>query len=241
MKVSVVPHVGEINPLELRGKAVVVIDVLRATSVIVTALANGAKSVIPVIEIDEALELANRLGRENCILGGERNMTPIEGFDLGNSPQHYGADRVADKVVILTTTNGTLAIRCLGCREDVYISSFLNVCATVRTLIKLNKDVVVVCAGTAKQFSLDDAFCAGVILNKLRKNSYIILNDFAYALMKIASQTQSEHQDLLLQTRSFQNLSKVGYHADIEYCLQHDIFAIAPRLVDNEVRVVSYL
>src|SRR5262245_39532454 len=112
-----------VEPAALAGKTAVVIDVLRATTTIVQALATGAKEIVPLQEVDEARRLAEKLG-EGAILGGERGGVLIPGFDLGNSPAEYTAAKVAGKTVVFTTTNGTRALQRCKMAERVLIGAF---------------------------------------------------------------------------------------------------------------------
>jgi 2-phosphosulfolactate phosphatase len=122
MNLKLWPTVDFINEEELTGKTVVVIDVLRATSVITTSLNNGASDVIVKVEVEEALKLKN----DETLLGGERKALKIEGFDLSNSPLEYSRDRVESKRIVLTTTNGTKTIHRASHADKIYIGSILN-------------------------------------------------------------------------------------------------------------------
>jgi len=210
MNIDVLFKSGDINERALKGKTVVVFDVLRATSTIVTALANGCRAVIPVEEIAEAEEIARALkegrrpGRadfpdypgnhsnfdreypgnrkeagapetapfssllaENILLGGERGGERLPGFPHGNSPLEYTQEVVTGKVLVLTTTNGTRAIRRAARDASVlFTGSLLNARAVARELRRLQVDAVLVCAGTNGHFSLEDALAAGVVIKE---------------------------------------------------------------------------
>ncbi len=154
---------------ELAGKTVVVIDVLRATTTISCAFNAGAEEVIPCEEIDEAQLVADQFSPDEVVLGGERGGLPIEGFDLGNSPEEYTPEAVAGRTLVFTTTNGTRAMR--HCRQAarVLIASFLNASAVVQQLLEL-EEVHIVCAGTRGQYSRDDILMAGLLVERLERS-----------------------------------------------------------------------
>src|SRR5689334_6813737 len=156
----------EVDERELEGSAVAVIDVLRATSTICQALASGACEVVPFVEIDEARAAAERAGRANVVLGGERKGLPIDGFDLGNSPAEYSANRVGGRSVYITTTNGTRALQHARLAKRVVAASFLNLSAVVASLRNEPK-VDMLCAGTDGTNTSEDILLAGAIVWRL--------------------------------------------------------------------------
>ncbi len=162
-------EIAALTPHHLRGVTCVVIDVLRATSAMITALANGAEAIIPVASIEEARTLRRK--KPHLLLAGERNGFKITGFDLGNSPREMTSRRVRSRTIAWTTTNGTVALR--ACREAdaVYVASLLNLTATVRALATEDTDILFVCAGTHDRFALEDAVCAGAIIERLSERS----------------------------------------------------------------------
>ncbi len=155
-----------VAPEQLIGHTVVVIDVLRATTTIAQAMASGAAKVIPCLEVEEALAQAEKLGRENVILGGERGGLLIEGFDLGNSPRSYTNEAVGGRTVVFTTTNGTAAL--LHCRQadKIVLGSLVNLSAVVDAVSSADK-LTIVCAGTRGLITREDVFAAGAIIERL--------------------------------------------------------------------------
>lgn len=151
----------------LRGRVVVVVDVLRATTVIVRALAAGCEYVIPCAEIDEARRILERHSPGEALLAGERDGLPIPGFDLGNSPGAFVPEICAGKVLVMTTSNGTRAILACQEAERVYITSFANLGATTHALREEQRPVHVVCAGTEGGISLEDSVLAGALVWEL--------------------------------------------------------------------------
>ncbi len=156
---------------ELRNKAVVVIDVLRATSTIVTALRNGAKAVIPVGDMAEASKIAQNVDSDNYLLCGEKDGVKIEGYDLGNSPLEYNADVIGGKTLIFNTTNGTKAIKKSLGSARIYIASFLNFSSVISALHNETHDIVLLCAGWKGRLALEDTLLAGMIIHNLNGGS----------------------------------------------------------------------
>jgi len=154
---------------ELAGSAVVVLDVLRATTSICQALASGATEVVPFLEIDEARAAAEELGRSTVVLGGERKGKRIEGFDLGNSPSEYTPAAVAGKRVLITTTNGTRALAHARLARRVLVGAIVNLSAVVKSL-KDEPRIDIMCAGTDGEETGEDLLAAGGIASALRSN-----------------------------------------------------------------------
>jgi len=150
-----------VRPEQVRGTLCVVIDVLRASTTIVAALANGCPAVIPVETPEEARAIARKHG---CLLGGEREGVRIEGFDLGNSPLEYVAEKVSGRPIAFTTTNGTRAIRACAASDTLVVASFLNAREVIRLLEREERDILIVCAGTRGKASLEDTVCGGMLL-----------------------------------------------------------------------------
>ncbi|TLY54588.1 MAG: ATP-grasp domain-containing protein [Gemmatimonadetes bacterium] len=152
---------------DLAGRGVVVIDALRATTTVITALANGAKAVIPAASSEEAVRLASNLEKDGVVLAGERKSVKIEGFALGNSPREMTAAAVGGKTIVLATTNGTPALVAAQGGDPVLVGAPVNFKALAeraRAALAGRGDLVIVCAGRDKQFAIEDAYTAGVII-----------------------------------------------------------------------------
>ena len=222
-----------------------VIDVLRATTTIVHALGAGASEVLPCQEVKEARELAAR-SKGLVLLGGERRGLPIHGFDLGNSPAEYTAERVADRTIVMTTTNGTRSlIYCTGASQ-VIIGAFVNLTAVCLALAH-ETNIHLLCAGTRNEITREDVLLAGAIVDRLHAENMESreCNDQA-AIAREA--WQAEARDLaaksqlnraLRNTRGGRNLLAIGQQADIEIAAEIDKFDIVPRLdrADWAIRV----
>ena len=158
----------QVAPEELAGATAVVMDVLRASTTIITALEAGAREVIPCLEIEEAQAAAAEFLPGEVLLGGERHGRRIEGFDLGNSPAGYTPDVVAGKTLIFTTTNGTRALGRCRLAQRVLVGAFVNATAVVDELLGVDR-IFLMCAGTEGQLSRDDFLMAGFLVDRLER------------------------------------------------------------------------
>jgi 2-phosphosulfolactate phosphatase len=204
---------------------VVVIDVLRATSVIVTALSNGASWVKTVASIEEAFQLKSA----DVLLGGERHALPIDGFDYSNSPLEYTAERVRNKGIVLTTTNGTLALSKCGSAGEVLIGAFLNHLALTDYLSAQNLPVELICAGTNGEFSLDDFLCAGLICSTLQKSGGFEFDDLGRLAIQSWIQSSLDIHAALSGASHYNVLKSKGFDEDLEYCLKRDTHNVLVR------------
>ena len=142
-----------IHQFELKGKVVVVIDILRATSCVVAGLNSGVAKIKPVASVEECLAL----GKEGYVTAGERGGQKIEEFDMGNSPFQYMNPKLRGKKVAATTTNGTKAIKLSSDADRIIVGAFLNLSAVVEELEKLNQDIILFCAGWKGRYNLEDS------------------------------------------------------------------------------------
>ncbi|GAG40811.1 unnamed protein product, partial [marine sediment metagenome] len=158
----------EIKNIELAGKLAVMIDVLRASSTIITALANGCRGFIPILSPNQVKKKAQQFEKEGVLLGGEREGIKIGGFDLGNSPREYKREAVKEKTIIFSTTNGVKTLEMVKSAYEVIIGSFLNLQAVCDYCTNYQGDILIICAGRESKFSLEDTACAGMIINSLK-------------------------------------------------------------------------
>ncbi len=200
----------------------IVIDVLRATSVMVTALASGFRKIIPVASIEEAQKIkANHPG---YLLAGERDAQKIEGFDCGNSPLEFLDDQQAHSAVILTTTNGTLALNEVATTGSIQIASFLNLSAVAQEINVAEGSVLIACAGTKAAFSLDDFLCAGGLISKL--DAQFVLDDLGVLARNTYEKTKGDLHGLLAACSHYQILESRGFGPDLDFCIREDIYPI---------------
>jgi 2-phosphosulfolactate phosphatase len=234
MQIDIIPYASAIRPDLIKNRTVVVIDVLRASSVMITALANGAKAFIPVESVEEARRKAQAYPADEIILAGERNTKLIEGFHLGNSPLDYTSKAVKGKSIILTTSNGTKALNRLEGAGKVLIGAFINLKAISQQLLN-HEEVVFVCSGTNNNFSMDDAMCAAAITDHLRQHKSLKLSDMALTMHK-AFQTQANNLRLLLNDCYHLNLLiGNGFENDVNYCLQKSVLQYVPTMDGNKI------
>jgi 2-phosphosulfolactate phosphatase len=222
-----------VEPAALAEKTVVVIDVLRATTTIVHALAANAVEVAPFRDVEDARELAKELAGK-VVLGGERAGLPIPGFDLGNSPSEYTSDRVAQKAVVFTTTNGTRALERCKLAKRVLIAAFANFSAVCREAADEN-DLAIVCAGTDGHVTREDTLLAGAIVTELHRDVLCQLNDQALLAADawqtaVRLMTDRPLGMMLRDSRGGRNLIDTGQENDIDLAAQIDKFDIVPEL-----------
>lgn len=241
MRIDVMPYPGNQPTREQSDKTFVVMDILRATSTIVTALANGATEIIPVADPSEAIQLAKNIGEDQCLTGGERGGLQIPGLNLGNSPAEYTQEVVWDRKLALCTTNGTVAIRWAQSGKRVLIGSFLNLPAIVEA-IKEEGDVLLVCSGRNGGLALEDFVCAGMIVDRLAAalgEEQLSMSDSAY-LSRLAYQTMEQTKGLakgLAETDHGRDLVELGLGEDIRFCAQVGVIDIVPVFESGRVRV----
>jgi 2-phosphosulfolactate phosphatase len=238
VKLGVVKSPGELAPGDVQGRVVAVIDVLRATTSIAVALANGAKTVIPVEDVDEAMTRAKQFDRAEVKTAGERKMLPIPGFDLGNSPREFSAESVGGCTVIITTTNGTRALMALQGARDIVVASYVNhsaVSAMLRAASRSN-DILIVCAGTEGHFSLEDAACAGRYVRSITQgNASIMVNDAAHACALIDGRYGDNISEIFKDSSHGSALAAAGFGEDLVACAQLDSHPVVPVYQDRQI------
>ena len=237
MRVGVYFTPEEVDAGDLAGATAVVIDVVRATSCIVEAIANGARAVHPAISVEEADALRATLnGRgDRALLCGERGGIRIDGFDLGNSPAEFTAAAVGGRRLVMTTTNGTRAFAAARHADRVLAACFFNQSAVVEA-VRQDAAVAIVCAGKEGRFSLDDAVCAGHIVRAVsdRAAGRITLADGAVAVRDLAA-VHRVSAGMLGGTAAGQALVKVGLGADLALCARADRHQIVPMMYDRVI------
>lgn len=226
MNVDVISTAREIFADRVENKTVVVIDVLRATSVMTTALANGAKQIIPVLHPEDAFEVQKEMGKENVVLGGERKAVPIPGFDFGNSPFSYSPEIIKDKTLVITTTNGTRAIINSKGASKLYVGAFLNDRAIVEAVTG-DKEIVLVASGSHDHFTMEDSLCAGKIAYDLQQKG-AHLSDIAIAMATLYEQNKDDIHALGSKGKHYKRLSGLDAMQDIEYCYKSDVLDVVP-------------
>ncbi len=227
--------------LDAAGARAVVIDVLRASTTVVTALHNGCRSIIPVTTLSEALKTATRY--PGALLAGERKTLKPPHFDLGNSPLEYYAQRISDKDIILTTTNGTRALRTIENAESIVVAALVNLQAVAQFLLKSKKDVLICCAGTDGAFSLEDTLCAALLISELmEKNPDFTLSESAYwhvnalnSLVEKRDDLSGAVKQLIERSDHARRLIKLGFAEDVEFCSRLNVMDVVPRFIDGKL------
>lgn len=235
MKIDIIISANDIIESKLENKVAVVIDMFRATSVIVTALNNGCEEVIPFLTIEETLESSEELNREEYILGGERRAVKIDGFDLSNSPLEYTKEVVENKKVLITTTNGTRTLTKSNSAERIIIAAMINAKAVANKLLEINEDVVIINAGTNGNFSMDDYICSGYIINEMLKvDNKIELTDIS----KTANMIYENNSDIISYVKEathYSVMKSLELDNDIEYCIKKSIVNNVPEYKDGKI------
>ncbi|QDK78088.1 2-phosphosulfolactate phosphatase [Spirosoma sp. KCTC 42546] len=207
---------------------VVVADVFRATSCMVTAFAYGVNSIIPVATVEECRDWQER----GYLAAAERNARKVDGFELDNSPFTYMDERIRGANVAMTTTNGTLAITKSRAAVKVLVGSFLNLDAIVRFLKTDGYDVMVLCAGWKGRVNLEDTLFAGALVDRL-KDSYAMAEDSAIMAWRLYVQGKDNLIGYMANASHIRRLQRLGIQKDIAYCLQHDLYDVIPVLRGN--------
>ena len=225
MRIHTVATVDEIKPELVNGRTVIVIDVLRASSTIVTALDSGFASVIPVATANDAYALRSK----NTLLAGEIHCKKIDRFDYNNSPTEIKHTNHTGKQLVLTTTNGTKAMEKAMAADALLIGCFLNASACIHVALKNKTDITMYCAGTRNEFALEDGLAAGLMIHTAKKQNVSIETcDFSEAMEACYHQMAPRLPKLLLTTTTGKRLVHHKYTRDIQYCSQIDILPIAP-------------
>ncbi len=221
----------------VRDCVVVVIDILRATSTIATALYNGAKSIIPVDSVEKCM----RLGRDmECITAGERDGKIAEGLQYGNSSFDYPRNFIEGKILVLTTTNGTKLLHMAVAKgaTEIVTGSFLNFSAVCDHLIKEKKNVILACAGWKDKVNIEDTLFAGAVVSRIKEHFEIncdasqmancLYNNAKDDLYEFMKKNDASH---------YHRLTNFGLEKDIRHCLTEDLANVLPYYVDERLVV----
>lgn len=222
----------------LEGTLTVVIDVLRATTTITKALSAGAAAVRPVATKRDVESQTARVDDARYLRAGERNGEKIEGYDLGNSPLDYTNQTVAERTIILTTTNGTRALSTTGAAEEVIVASMLNAYRVARHIAERKQDTVLLCAGRYNRPALEDSLCAGLIIDHIQEIGLTPdKTDAAHLIEGFYTHAGNDLETAVEASSSVQRLRTIGHERDISYCLQQDTLPLLPRYVAGKITV----
>jgi 2-phosphosulfolactate phosphatase len=231
--IDVALTVEELAAMPPSGATAVVLDVVRASTTIVTALANGARAVVPLSTPEEARARAATWADGPALVGGERGGAPPPGFDCGNSPAEYTRERVEGRTVLFTTTNGTRALLALRGARRVAVGGFVNAAAVARWAAADAGDVVLVCAGEKGRFCLEDAACAGLLVARLEVHRPAGLTDSARAARILWERYAADPAALLADATWAQALVGQGRGGDLALCVALDVYDVVPAVRDG--------
>ncbi len=227
------------------GCVAIVVDALRASTTIAAAIAGGAARVVPVLSVEEALAAARRPDMKGALLGGERGGLRIDGFDLGNSPLEYTPERVKDRAIVFTTTNGTAALLHASRSARVLVGSFVNLSDVCAAVAADPRPVHIVCAGTRDEVSLDDCLAAGAMVERLlTAGRHLVADDSALTCLtawrEVARGGGEGLVNALRASRGGRGLVSLGFDRDIVACAAIDSWRVVP-LYDPEHGVITAL
>lgn len=221
-----------IHQHELKGKVVVVVDIFRATSCIVTGLANGIEAIKPVGEVDET----KALGKEGYMMAGERGGIKVPEFDMGNSPFEYQSEEVKGKKVAISTTNGSQAIIKSKGADEIVIGAFLNLESLAEYLLQSKTDVLVHCAGWKGTPNLEDTLFAGALIDECAEEMDPT-GDSALIAHQLYIANHENLYGIAKQSSHAERLSGFGIEEDLEFCMTENEYQVVPKLVNGEIVV----
>ncbi len=235
MKIRTLLSPLNVEELYFTKKTTVVIDVLRATTTIVTALQNGAKEIIPVSSIEFAMKIS---GSGQMLLGGERNAEKIDGFTFGNSPLEYTEEAVKGKSIILFTTNGSKALVKAKFSSNLFVASFNNAKSVVNQVLKENDDLEILCSGNNGMYCMEDSVCAGALIKQIAEvNENIELDDASNTCLILYEKNKRRIKRMLSETDHGKTLIAKGFANDIAYASEENIYDIAPKFMEGVVKI----
>ncbi len=232
-----------VMPADLAGRPVLVVDVLRATTTIVQALASGAKAVVPVAAADEAIRIAQNLEKGTVLLAGERKGERIEGFALGNSPLEMTEEAVSGKILVMSTTNGTHAIASAEPGGPVFIGAATNFSAAAAAAREAAHQIgalVILCAGRERMFALEDAYAAGrfaLAMIAPGERRTVELNDAGLAALEIVRRYGDKWKRAIAASAAARALRDIGFKADVLAAASVDCHAIVPCYENRRVTI----
>lgn len=229
-----------LTPAEAQGRTTFVIDILRAGTTMCAALAHGARAIIPAGTTEEALRLAQTIGSADVLLAGERDCLPIPGFQLGNSPLEMTEAAVRGKTLVVTTTNGTRALLACQGAAAVYAACAANLGAATergREALEREGGLLIVCAGRGGAFSLDDAYCAGRLVEAVLggRRSRRGLSDAAIASLDLVRRYGQDWERPLARSRAGRELTRLGFRADLLDSGRLDAYPVLPHFHERRL------
>ena len=239
MRLDVFFTPNQVKPADTAGRLVAIVDVLRASTTVATALGNGARTVIPLEGADEVIFRSKEFTRSQILLAGEQKMHPITGFDIGNSPQAYTKEVVEGKTILLTTTNGTKTLLGVQGARDIVIASYVNftaVLAMMKLAARSDTDIAIICAGDEGSFTLEDAACAGRYVKAIPKRAgSVVSNDAASASVLIEKKYGDNIAKVFKESSHGQALESAGFGDDLAAAAEVDSYPVVPIWQDRQI------
>ena len=238
MRLDVFFTPNQVKVPDTQGRLVIIVDVLRASTTVATALGNGAKTVIPLEGPDEVISRSKEFARSQTLLAGEQKMHPISGFDLGNSPQAFTPEVVEGKTILITTTNGTRALLGVQGARDIVIASYVNftaVLAMMKVAASSDTDIAIICAGEEGSFTLEDAACAGRYVRAIPKRAALAVNDAAAASVLIEKKYGDNIAKVFKESTHGQALQSAGFGDDLAAAAEVDSYPVVPIWQDRQI------
>jgi len=235
------------DDLELKDKNVIVIDILRSSTTIAVALSNGAKEIVPTENVSTAAKIARGTGKS--LLCGERDGKIVEGFDLGNSPLEYEREVIDDKSLVFSTTNGTSSIVKAKHAKSCAIASFVNLSNITKHIESQKEDLIIICSGKLGNFCLEDAVCAGVIINQVihsgAKKKKHILGDSEIASIELGriyalendKPSSKKIMKMFKKTEHGKYLMSLGLEKDLAVCSEINSYPCLPLYMDGVIKL----
>ena len=224
----------EIDPAKLAGGVAVVIDVLLATTTMLTALDAGARRVIPAGSPEAVRQLRRQLGRGKYLIAGEDQGLPVDGFDCGPFPDEFGADSVQGRDVVFLSTNGTRAVHAARSAEVLTVACLRNVPAVARFLDTVDAPVTLICSGSAGRVSWEDSLCAAAILARLNRTERP-LNDAAVLLKDWGSRLTDQWLEHLMKGRVGRWFMEHGRKETLRFAARYGASETVPLLQDGSL------
>ncbi len=241
MRIDVLLGEAPLASADVADRVVVVIDVLRAATTVVTALSNGARAVIPFETVEETAMRAKAYARGEVKLAGERRMVRIEGFDLGNSPLEYTSEAVSGRTILYSTTNGTAALTATHGARACFFAAFANATATVaavRAATAGGGDVTIVCSGHERHLALEDVVCAGRLVRGIAEGrDDVVRGDGARVAEAVERPFVGGIASVAHEAAHARSLVAAGFEADVHACLALDRYDRAVRYHDRQLQL----
>jgi 2-phosphosulfolactate phosphatase len=230
---------NEVKQGDTAGRLVAIVDILRASTSVATALGNGAKTVIPLLGADDVIVRSKEFERSAVRLAGEQKMQAVPGFDLGNSPQSFTREVVEGKTILFTTTNGTRALLGVQGARDIVIASYVNftaVLAMMKVAASSNTDIAIICAGEEGSFTIEDAACAGRYVRAIPKRAEsVVVNDAASASVLIEKKYGDNIAKVFKESSHGQALESAGFGDDLAAAAEVDAYSVVPIYQDRQI------